>query len=106
MPSAALFISGSGHSLYDHIRSGSTWGLESRVGGGVFTHSHINLKAELEGTELYTGNYYDDHYHFVSRSNAEYVLLMGSNMLSNVQLDSLMRFHLKKKVTLQLFTKR
>lgn len=97
VPSAALFISGSGHSLYDHIRSGSTWGLESRVGGGVFTHSHINLKAELEGTELYTGNYYDDHYHFVSRSNAEYVLLMGSNMLSNVQLDSLMRFHLKKE---------
>ncbi|GEK90424.1 glucose-1-phosphate adenylyltransferase subunit GlgD [Alkalibacterium kapii] len=95
--SAALFIAGSGHSLYDHIRSGATWGLESSVGGGVFTHSHINLKAELADTELYTGNYYDDHYHFVSRSNADYVLLMGSSMLSNIQLDSLVRFHEKKE---------
>ncbi|SFC26383.1 glucose-1-phosphate adenylyltransferase [Alkalibacterium subtropicum] len=94
-PSAALFISGSGHSLYDHIRSGATWGLESSVGGGVFTHSHINLKAELEDPQ-YQGNYYDDHYHYVSRSHAEYVMIMGSNMLSNIRLDSLLRFHEKK----------
>jgi len=95
--SAALFIGGSGHSLYDHIRSGSTWGLESSVGGGVFTHSHINLKAELEDKDGYIGNYYEDHYHYVSRSNAEYVILMGSSMLSNIRLDSLLQFHEKKK---------
>lgn len=95
-PSAALFISGSGHSLYDHIRSGATWGLESSVGGGVFTHSHINLKAELEDADRYQGNYNDDHHHYVSRSNADYVLIVGSNMLSNIRLDSLMRFHEKK----------
>lgn len=94
--SAALFISGSGHSLYDHIRSGATWGLESSVGGGVFTHSHINLKAELEDKESYQGNYYDDHYHYVSRSNADYVMIMGSSMLSNIRLDSLLQFHEKK----------
>ena len=94
-PSAALFISGSGHSLYDHIRSGATWGLESSVGGGVFTHSHINLKSELENPQ-YKGNYYTDHYHYVSRSDADYVMIMGSNMLSNIRLDSLMRFHEKK----------
>lgn len=95
-PSAALFISGSGHSLYDHIRSGATWGLESSVGGGVFTHSHINLKVELANKGNYKGNYYDDHYHYVSRSNADHVMIMGSNMISNIRLDSLIRFHSKK----------
>lgn len=94
--SAALFIGGSGHSLYDHIRSGATWGLESSVGGGVFTHSHINLKTELENKDGYQGNYYEDHYHYVSRSHADYVMIMGSSMLSNIRLDSLLQFHEKK----------
>ncbi|MDZ7834618.1 MAG: hypothetical protein U5K84_04005 [Alkalibacterium sp.] len=32
----------------------------------------------------------------MSRSDADYVMIMGSNMLSNIRLDSLMRFHEKK----------
>lgn len=94
--SAALFISGSGHSLYDHIRSGETWGFDSSVGGGVFTHSHINLKSELSETDKYASNYYKDHYNYVSRSSADYVVLMGSSMLSNIRLDSLLQFHNEK----------
>ncbi len=95
--SAALFISGSGHSLYDHIRSGETWGFDSLVGGGVFTHSHIDLKAELSETDKYASNYYKDHYNYISRSNADYVVLMGSSMLSNVRLDNLLQFHRDKE---------
>ncbi|WP_208560955.1 glucose-1-phosphate adenylyltransferase subunit GlgD [Marinilactibacillus kalidii] len=90
--SAALFISESGHSLYDHIRSGATWGLDSIAGGGVFTHSQIRLKSS-NANEDYTPAYYDDHYKYVTRAKAEYILLMGSSMLSNIQIESIVNFH-------------
>lgn len=94
--SAALFISESGHSLYDHIRSGATWGLDSIAGGGVFTHSQIRLKTNSTD-EDYTPAYYEDHYKYVTKSKAEYVLLMGSSVLSNMHLDSLINYHIEKQ---------
>jgi glucose-1-phosphate adenylyltransferase len=99
--SAALFISGSGHSLYDHIRSGATWGLDSIAGGGVFTHSQVRLKTEKQETKKEKGEaeeendpfYYEDHYNYVDRSEAEYVLIISSSMLANISLRSLIDFH-------------
>src|SRR5690554_1132106 len=64
--SAALFISGSGHSLYDHIRSGSVWGLDSLAGGGVFTHSQLMLKSE-KTQRKHDSFYYDDHYKYITK---------------------------------------
>lgn len=91
--SAALFISGSGHSLYDHIRSGSTWGLDSSAGGGVFTHSQLSMKSGSSKNPHYDDFYYDDYYKYVTRSKADYVAIMGSSLLSNIQLNSLLHFH-------------
>lgn len=91
--SAALFISGSGHSLYDHIRSGSTWGLDSSVGGGVFTHSQVRLKSKGNADSKHDAFYYDDHYNYVIKSKADYVVMMGSSLLSNIQIKSLMHYH-------------
>lgn len=90
--SAALFISGSGKSLYDHVRSGNAWGLDSTIGGGVFTHSQIDLKdtAAKEGKYL---TYYQDQRNYVKKSKAEYVVIMGSKMLCNANLRSVLRFH-------------
>lgn len=91
--SASLFIAGSGHSLYDHIRSGNAWGLDSTIGGGVFTHSQLELKetaAEEAGQDL---TYYQDQRNYVKKSGAEYVVIMGSKMLCNVNLRSILRFH-------------
>lgn len=104
--SAALFISGSGHSLYDHIRSGATWGLESSIGGGVFTHSQIELKSRVDDSEKYIENYYDDHHRYVTRSHAEYVVLMGASMLSNIRLDSLIQFHEDKESNVSVIYKK
>lgn len=91
--SAALFIAGSGHSLYDHIRSGSTWGLDSFAGGGVFTHSQVKLKSDQNVESKHDKFYYEDHYNYVTRSKAEYVIMMGSSFLSNIQLESVLHFH-------------
>ncbi len=94
--SAALFISGSGRSLYDHIRSGINWGLDNFVGGGIFTHSQLNLKSSLPNNEEYLEDYYYDHRHYLKRSKASYVILTGSRVLSNVQIDSMLNYHLDK----------
>lgn len=106
--SAALFISGSGHSLYDHIRSGATWGLDSLAGGGVFTHSQVRLKTEkttdsikkeredTENGEEHDPYYYEDHYTYVRNAEADYVLLISSSMLANIPLDEVIRYHEEK----------
>lgn len=103
--SAALFISGSGHSLYDHMRSGSAWGLDSLAGGGVFTHSNIKLKLGTNPDKKHDKFYYEDHYNYVAKSRAEYVYMLGANMLSNVQVDSLMNYHVEKESDLTVVYK-
>lgn len=96
--SAALFISGSGRSLYDHIRAGNTWGLDNMAGGGVFTHSQIRMKAQkVDGSDRFEDNYYHDHRDYLEKSNAKYVVLIGSSILANVQLDSMLQYHLDQE---------
>jgi len=94
--SAALFISGSGRSLYDHIRAGDNWGLDHVAGGGVFTHSQIKLKSTQADSEQYDANYYYDHANYLNRSEADYVILTGSRVLANVQIEPMKQFHQDK----------
>lgn len=94
--SASLFISGSGRSLYDHMRSGVSWGLDNISGGGVFTHSQVRMKSEIIQKDGYR-DYYEDHEIFIKSANSEYVLLIGSNILANIQMDSMLKFHLDEK---------
>ncbi len=94
MRSTALFISGSGRSLYDHIRAGTTWGLDNKAGGGVFTHSQIQMKSEKSESDTY---YYKDHRDYLEKANSKYVVLIGSNILANLQIDSMLNYHLDEK---------
>lgn len=103
--SASLFISGSGRSLYDHIRSGTVWGLDNISGGGVFTHSQVRLKAETIEENGYQ-DYYDDHEIFVKSAQSEYVLLIGSSILANVQIDSMLNFHLEENADITVAYKK
>jgi len=96
--SAAIFISQSGHSLYDHIRSGSVWGLDSSVGGGVFTHSHIDYKLEKSKDNNESNDYYETHRKYIQKSKADHVLVSGASILANVNLDGLIQYHEEKDV--------
>lgn len=98
--SAAIFISQSGHSLYDHIRSGAVWGLDSDVGGGVFTHSHIDYKLEKSKDNNESNDYYESHRKYIKKSTAEYVLVSGASILANVNLDALLQYHEEKDVNI------
>lgn len=94
--SAALFISGTGRSLYDHIRSGITWGLDNPAGGGVFTHSQLELKSKMDAGRDFPSTYYRDHANYLNRSKAEYAILTGSRIVANIQIDSMWRHHFQK----------
>ena len=97
VPSAALFISGTGRSLYDHIRSGITWGLDNPTGGGVFTHSQLELKSKFDEGRKYSSTYYEDHANYITRSKADYVVISGSRILANIQIKPMTNYHLQKQ---------
>lgn len=93
--SVGMFIAGSGRSIYDHIRSGSVWNLESGLTGGIFTYSQQLLKEiqEHNGDDM---DYYMNHKEFIARSKGEYVIVMGSKILANVDIKAIMQHHLAK----------
>ena len=94
--SVGMFIAGSGRSIYDHIRSGSVWDLESGLTGGIFTYSQQVLKAVQEKNGD-APDFYMNHKEFIERSQGEYVIIMGSKILANVDIKAIMQHHLAKE---------
>lgn len=82
--SVAMFIAGSGRSIYDHIRSGEAWGLESGLRGGIFTYSQTLLKQQMRERTHQTQFFYTNHWEFLEKSRSEYVVVMGSKMIANI----------------------
>lgn len=90
--SCALFISESGRSIYDHIRSGAAWNFDSQTSGGVFTYSQQNWKIR-HLKETGGDNFYDNHRVYMERSNAKYVFVSGSKVIANLDVRALLRHH-------------
>lgn len=86
--SAALFIGDSGRALYDHIRSGDAWDLDSQIKGGIFTFSQQNWKL-AHHREHEHEDYYYNHRIYLSRSNAKYVFVSGSKIIANIDIKAL-----------------
>lgn len=96
--SVALFVRGSARALLDHVRSGYPWGMESTVGGGLFIHSGAEIKEALELLEPgQISSYYQDQIDFVEHSKKGYVVVMGSKMLCNIDLKSVLRSHIESE---------
>lgn len=95
--SAAFFLTGNGRSLHDHIRSGASWGLDSSIGGGLFPHTEIDIKEAVETHQPnQLSSFYHDQIHYVVRSKADYVVVMGSKMLCNIDIQPLLHYHQEK----------
>lgn len=90
--SVALFIAESGRSIYDHVRSGAAWDLDSLVSGGIFTFSQQDWKlrhlAENENEDFYY-----NHRLFMSRSKCDYVFVTGSKIIANVDISAVLKAH-------------
>src|SRR5699024_9221195 len=71
----------------------------------LFMHSYILLKSETIQENGYR-DYYEDHEIFINRAKSEYVLLIGSNILANIQMDSMLNFHLDEKADITVAYKK
>lgn len=92
-----LFCKDSLRSIYDHIHSGSEWGLES-VHGGLFffssgTADQHEARALGHDGDIY--NYYQN-LEFIEKSEAEYVVVMGSRTLCNIDIQAVLRNHIEQ----------
>lgn len=99
--SVSLFIGRSGKSIYDHIRSGRSWGFDSSIHGGVFTFSKQFLKYATSMETGFDETFYEDVIEFVTRSHSDYVFVSGSKVLANVNVTALQEAHIhsEKSIT-------
>ena len=94
--SVAIFIGGTGRSIYDHVRRGTEWNLESRIRGGIFTYSQTYMKQYMIEQSYGDNDYYQNHKEFLVKSKTEYVVVMGGRFVANVDYDMLLQRHLDK----------
>ena len=88
------------HSLMDHVGSGRPWDLSRKVDGlymlPPFTPRHTELEAN---DRIETLNRIMD---FISHSKQEYVLLVDSNVICNMDLSKLFDFHEAKNADITI----
>ena len=92
--SVGLFIGESGRSIYDHVRSGGAWDLQSEVAGGIFTFSHQDWKRNNPNAHENEDFYYN-HRLFLERSKSEYVFLAGSKIIANLDIIAVRKQHIQ-----------
>lgn len=99
--SVAMFIGESGRSIYDHVRSGASWNLDSQTRGGIFTFSQQIWKNQHHHEDPYE-DYYYNHRVFLERSRAKYVFVTGSKIIANLDIQAIGQSHIdsQKDITL------
>ena len=94
MDSAAIFIGGSGRSIYDHIRSGAVWNLESSLSGGIFTYSQTYMKQHMDDNNFDENYFYDNEREFLTKSRAEFVVVGGGKIIGTFDFSAVRDFHM------------
>lgn len=96
-----VFNEGETRSLFDHIGGGKEWNLDS-VQNSFFIYFHQDfLKQKKEGLP-----YYASIIDYLEKSEAEYTIFMGSNMLCTVDVLDVLTFHEQKKNQLTIVYKK
>ena len=88
--SVAIFLPKSGRSVTDHIRSGSTWNMD-QITGGIFTYPYMAGR-DYEDPKL-RARYFDDCLQFLRKSSAQYTIIMGTQIVANVDVDAIVAYH-------------
>ncbi|MDD9148681.1 MULTISPECIES: glucose-1-phosphate adenylyltransferase subunit GlgD [unclassified Sporolactobacillus] len=82
-------------SVYDHVRSGREWGLDSVHGGLFFFSAPSEDRGTGLGTEGDIYNYFKN-IEFIEKSEADYTVVMGTRMLCNVDVKAVLRSHIEQ----------
>lgn len=91
--SVAMFISGSGRSIYDHVRSAEEWDLNSNIRGGLFTFSQQNWKQEFHKHVDTDKDFYEDLRIFLHKSYDEYIVVMSGEVIHTLDIKDLADKH-------------
>ena len=90
-----IYLQDKERSLMDHIRSGRPWDMD-RMSGGIFyfsPHSTPDHSYDLKGDIM---NYYNN-IDIMDKSNCEYAVIAGSNMVMNIDLKEVVDAHVESK---------
>lgn len=89
----ALFLPRNGRSVGDHVRSGKDWDLDS-LRGGVFTFPYNDLAVVAAQQQAEARHhFYDNYIQFLRKSGAEYVVILGTQNVNNIDISALWRYH-------------
>lgn len=100
--SVAMFISGSGRSIYDHVRSGREWDLDSTIRGGLFTFSQQYWKSEYNKNYDESRNYYEDHITFLEKSQDDYVVIQSGEVIHTLNIKDMAKKHIERDAEISL----
>ncbi|MBC1474170.1 glucose-1-phosphate adenylyltransferase subunit GlgD [Listeria grandensis] len=94
----AMFLSENNRSLFDHIRSGKEWDLNTMY-GGLFVFDERNA-------DDFSQENYDNSLNFLTKSATEYVVIMGSKMVCNIDLKAVLQHHKQQEADVTVVYKR
>ncbi|MDN3956259.1 glucose-1-phosphate adenylyltransferase subunit GlgD [Sporolactobacillus laevolacticus] len=101
--SIGIFMNNQYRSIYDHVRSGSDWDMD-RTNGGLFFFSPEVYRTKPGMTNEDLANYYNN-LEFIEKSGADYVLVMGSRTLCNLDVRAILRHHLEQNAEITVVYK-
>lgn len=75
-------------SVFDHIRSGREWGLNTLLSHFFFSFHHDDLE-----TEVADADYYDQILTYLKRSGSDQTIYMSCDILANINLKQIIHLH-------------
>ncbi|MBC1457610.1 glucose-1-phosphate adenylyltransferase subunit GlgD [Listeria newyorkensis] len=94
----AMFLNENNRSLFDHIRSGKEWDLNTMY-GGLFVFDERNA-------DDFSQENYDNSLNFLTKSATEYVVIMGSKMICNIDLKGVLQHHKQQEADITVVYKK
>ncbi|WP_328286231.1 glucose-1-phosphate adenylyltransferase subunit GlgD [Sporolactobacillus terrae] len=101
--SIGIFMNEQYRSIYNHVRSGSDWDLDGISGDLFFFAPGIDQSRYGQNHEDLV-NYYDN-LEFVEKSDSDYVVVLGAQVLCNIDLRALLQNHLEQKAAITVVYK-
>ncbi|SQC58797.1 Glucose-1-phosphate adenylyltransferase [Listeria newyorkensis] len=93
-----MFLNENNRSLFDHIRSGKEWDLNTMY-GGLFVFDERNA-------DDFSQENYDNSLNFLTKSATEYVVIMGSKMICNIDLKGVLQHHKQQEADITVVYKK
>ncbi|WP_430790851.1 glucose-1-phosphate adenylyltransferase subunit GlgD [Virgibacillus flavescens] len=97
----AIFTRSKYRSLMDHLGSGSDWDLDRRHGGLFILPPDWNDPADISKGDL---SYFHNNRDYFERGKSDYVLISGSQFISNTVYNDLFQHHLDTEADVTLLT--